>query len=352
MISLFEKKGAREMLGTDIGIDLGTSSILIYVAGQGIVLNEPSVVAVDIETDEIIAMGREAQRMLGRTSDRIQVSCPLSNGVISDFDLTEQMIVRFIKQVAGSAVIMPRVVVCIPEEITEVERMAVIDAVHSAGARKICLIEEPIAAAIGAGMDISGPHGYMVVDIGAGTTDMAVISLGGIAVGRSIKVAGNVFDEEIIKYVRKKYNILIGKRMAEDAKIAIGCVYPRENQENYRIKGRNALTGLPQAVEFSSDEMLEAMISPAMQIVKEVQGLLEETPPELMGDIYTDGMVLTGGCAQLYGFDILLAKKTKMPVHVAEEPLNCVAIGAGKSLKYIDLLEDNRGVGINPLLSQ
>lgn len=181
---------------------------------------------------------------------------------------------------------------------------------------------------------------------------MAVISLGGIAVGRSIKVAGNVFDEEIIKYVRKKYNILIGKRMAEDAKIAIGCVYPRENQENYRIKGRNALTGLPQAVEISSDEMLEAMISPAMQIVKEVQGLLEETPPELMGDIYTDGMVLTGGCAQLYGFDILLAKKTKMPVHVAEEPLNCVAIGAGKSLKYIDLLEDNRGVGINPLLSQ
>lgn len=338
------------MLGTDIGIDLGTSNLLIYVSGQGIVLNEPSVIAVNIETDEIVAMGEKAQKMLGRTSDRIKVVCPLSNGVISDYDLTEQMIIHFIKKVAGSMVFMPRVVVCIPGEITEVERRAVIDAVHSAGARKICLIEEPVAAAIGAGLDISGPHGYMVVDIGAGTTDMAVISLGGVATGRSIKIAGNRFDEEIIKFVRKKYNIIIGKRMAEDTKIAIGGVYPREEAEYFRVKGRNALTGLPQWVDVSSDEVLEAMISPAMLIVKEVQGLLEETPPELMGDIYTDGLVLTGGGAHIFGFDTLIAKKTRMPVTVAEEPEKCVAIGAGKSLKYIDDLEDDKTASINPLM--
>ena len=340
------------MPGTDIGIDLGTANILIYISGKGIVLEEPTIVAVDNETEEIIAFGREAQRMLGRTSNKVRVVCPLSNGVISDYDLTEQMIIRFVKQVASSMLFMPRVVVCIPGEVTEVERRAVIDAVHAAGARKICLVEEPIAAAMGAGLDISSPHGSMVVDIGAGTTDMAVISLGGMAVNRSIKIAGNTFDDDIIKYVRKKYNIIIGKRMAEEAKIAVSCVFPRQEEDKvppFRIKGRNALTGLPQAVEVSSDEIMEAILPSAMAIVREVQALLEETPPELMGDIYEDGMMLTGGGALIYGFDRLLAKKAKMPVRVAEEPLHCVAQGAGHCLGYIDLMQTEEQGSLNPL---
>lgn len=340
------------MPGTDIGIDLGTANILIYISGKGIVLEEPTIVAVDNETEEIIAYGREAQRMLGRTSDRVRVVCPLSNGVISDYDLTEQLIIRFVKQVASSMLFMPRVVVCIPGEVTEVERRAVIDAVHAAGARKICLVEEPVAAAMGAGLDISSPHGSMVVDIGAGTTDMAVISLGGMAVNRSIKIAGNTFDDDIIKYVRKKYNIIIGKRMAEEAKIAVSCVFPRQEDDRvqpFRIKGRNALTGLPQAVEISSEEVMEAILPSAMLIVREVQSLLEETPPELVGDVYEDGMMITGGGALIYGFDRLLSKKTKMPVRIAEEPLHCVAQGAGQCLGFIDLMQTEDQGSLNPL---
>ena len=340
------------MPGTDIGIDLGTANILIYISGKGIVLEEPTIAAVDNESGEIIAFGREAQKMMGRTSDRVRVVCPLSNGVISDYDLTEQIIIRFVKKVASSMLFMPRVVVCIPGEVTEVERRAVIDAVHAAGARKICLVEEPIAAAMGAGLDISSPHGGMVVDIGAGTTDMAVISLEGMAVNRSIKVAGNTFDEDIIKFVRKKYNIIIGKRMAEEVKKEISCVSPRKGEDQvapFRIKGRNALNGLPQAVEITSEEIMEAILPSAMLIVREVQALLEETPPELVGDVYEDGMMLTGGGALIYGFDTLLAQKTKMPVHVAEEPMQCVAKGAGQCLSFIDLMQGDSRTSLNPL---
>lgn len=337
------------MLGTDIAIDLGTSKIQIYVSNQGIVLSEPSVVAVDVESDQIVAIGEEAYQMVGRTSDRVAVTYPMSGGVIADFGLVEQVIKYFIKKVSGSMVFMPRVIVCIPGEITEVEKRAVVNAVSSSGVRKICLLEEPVAAAIGAGMDITGPHGCLVVDMGGGTTDMAVISLSGVSASRSIKIAGNNFDDAVIKYVRKKYNLLIGKRMAEEAKIAIGCVYPREQPVVHRIKGRNTLTGLPQWVDFTSDEMLEALIDPAMQIIRSMQDMLEETPPELIGDVYTDGVVLTGGTCQLYGFDTLIAKKTRLPVHVAEEPENCVVLGAGKALKYMDEMDGDGPAVLNPL---
>ena len=245
--------------------------------------------------------------------------------------------------------VMPRVVVSVPCGITEVEKRAVVDSISSAGARKICLIEEPVAAALGAGMEIETPHGCLVIDVGGGTTDMAVISLSGIAISRSIKVAGNVFDEAVIKYVRKKYNLIIGAKMAESAKIAIGCVYPRKEMQEFRVKGRNALSGLPQWADITCDEMLEALIDPAMQIVRTVQDMLEKTPPELMGDIYTDGVVLTGGSAQLYGFPALISKKTKMPVRLPEDPQDCVALGAGKAIKFIDDMENKNYGVLNPL---
>jgi rod shape-determining protein MreB len=341
------------VLGTDAAIDLGTSKIQIYVNGRGIVVDEPSVVAINSDTEELVAVGKEAYRMVGRTSDRISVFYPLSNGVISDFATVEQMLGRFLKQVSSSMVFMPRVVACIPGEVTEVEKRAVVNAISSHGVRKICLIEEPVAAAIGAGIDISTPHGSLVVDIGAGTTDMAVISLSGVATMRSVKVAGNSFDEAVIKYVKKKYNLIIGKRMAEEAKLAIGCVYPQEEQQTFRIKGRNALTGLPQWVDFTSDEMLEALIDLAMQIAREIQEMLEDTPPELVGDIYTDGITLTGGSALLYGFETLISKKTRLPVRVAEDPRSCVVLGAGKALKYIDELDENHEFGaMNPLSAE
>lgn len=337
------------MLGTDIALDLGTSSVKIYLDGKGIVLNEPAVVAVNLETDEIVATGKEAYAMVGRTSDKIQVCHPLSGGVISDFDLAKVLIETYLKRVSANQVIMPRVVVSIPCAITEVEKRAVVDAISAAGVRKICPIEEPVAAALGAGLKISEPHGSLVVDIGGGTTDMAVISLNGIAISRSVKVAGDTFDEAIIKYVRRKYNLIIGRHMAEECKIMIGCVFPRKEILTFRVKGRNAMTGLPQWADISSDEVLEALIDSAMQIIRMVQEMLENTPPELMGDIYTDGMVLTGGSAQIFGIDELIAKKTKMPVRIAENPQDCVALGAGKATKFIDSLEGNSYGILNPL---
>jgi len=337
------------VLSTDIAIDLGTSNVKIYLDGKGIVLNEPAVVAVNAETNAVVATGREAYAMVGRTSARIRVSHPLSGGVISDFDLARYLISVYLKKINAGRVVMPRVVVSVPCKITEVEKRAVVDAVSAAGMRKICLIEEPVAAAMGAGMDISAPHGVLVVDVGGGTTDMAVLSLRGIAVSRSLKVAGNAFDGAIVKYIRRKYNLIIGQRMAESAKIAVGCVFPRKELLTFRVKGRNAMTGLPQWVDLSSDEALEALIDSAMQIVRTIQEMLEKTPPELMGDIYTDGMVLTGGSAMLYGLDRLLAKKTRMKVTVADDPQDCVALGAGKAIQFIDDLE-NKAYGVpNPL---
>lgn len=337
------------MLGTDIAIDLGTSAVKIYLDGKGIILNEPAVVAVNVETDEVVAIGSEAYKMVGRTSDKIDVSHPLCNGVISNFDLAQYLISTYLKKISGSKVFMPRVVVSVPCQITEVEKRAVVDAISAAGVRKICLIEEPVAAALGAGVDISTPHGTLIVDIGGGTTDMAVLSLSGIAISRSVKVAGNAFDEAIVKYIRRKYNLIIGQHMAEEAKIAIGCVYPRKDLSSHRVKGRNAMTGLPQWADISCDEILEALIEPAMQIVRTIQEMLEKTPPELMGDVYTDGIILTGGSAQLYGVDTLISKKAKMPVNVAQDSQICVALGAGKAIQFIDDMQ-NKGYGVlNPL---
>ncbi|MDF2632260.1 MAG: rod shape-determining protein [Caproiciproducens sp.] len=337
------------MLGTDIAIDLGTSAVKIYLDGKGIILNEPAIVAVNVETDEVVATGKEAYAMVGRTSDKIDVCHPLCNGVISNFDMAQYLISTYLKKISSSKVFMPRVVVSVPCQITEVEKRAVVDAISAAGVRKICLIEEPVAAALGAGVDISTPHGTLVVDIGGGTTDMAVLSLSGIAISRSVKIAGNVFDEAIIKYIRRKYNLIIGQRMAEEAKKAIGCVYPRKDLSKHRVKGRNAMTGLPQWADISCDEMLEALIEPAMQIVRMIQEMLEKTSPELMGDVYTDGIILTGGSAQLYGIDTLISKKVKMPVNIAPDSEICVALGAGKAIKFIDDME-NKGYGVlNPL---
>ena len=337
------------MLGTDIAIDLGTSTVKIYLDGKGIILKEPAVVAYNVETEEVVAIGSEAYAMVGRTSDRIDVVQPLCNGVISNFDLAQYLISHYMKKISGSKVFMPRVVVSVPCLITEVEKRAVVDAISSAGVRKICLIEEPVATAMGAGVKIDEPHGTLIVDIGGGTTDMGVLSLSGIAISRSIKTAGNAFDEAIIKYIRRKYNLIIGKRMAEEAKIAIGCVYPRKEMVKHRVKGRNAMTGLPQWADISCDEMLEALIEPAMQIIRTVQEMLERTPPELMGDVYSDGIILTGGSAQLFGFDKLISKKAKMAVHIAEEPDMCVARGAGLAIKYIDDIENKAYGVLNPL---
>lgn len=345
----FNKNGCDFLAGTDLAIDLGTSMTKVYLEGKGIVLNEPSVVAVNVETEEVVATGSEAYSMIGRTSDKIKVCLPLEGGVISDFDLAQYMIGAYLKKVSQNHVVMPRVVVSVPCKITEVEKRAVVDAVSASGVRKICLIEEPVAAALGAGVDISQPHGTLVVDIGGGTTDMAVLSLSGIAISRSIKIAGNAFDEAIIKYIKKKYNLLIGRRMAENAKLAIGCVYPRKDVSTFRVKGRNAMTGLPQWADITSDEILEALIDQVMQIILVIQEMLEKTPPELMGDVYSDGMILTGGSAQLFGFDNLISKKAKMPVHIADEPQKCVAIGAGKATRFIDDIENKAYGVLNPL---
>ena len=332
------------MIGTDIAIDLGTSRFKVYLDGKGIVVSEPSIIAVDNLTDEVIAIGSDAYDMLGRTSERITVSRPLSNGVISNFSMAE-------KQISSSRVFMPRVVVSVPCNVTEVEKRAVVEAITAAGVRKVCLIEEPVAAAIGAGVDIAVPHGTMIVDIGEGATDMAVISLNGIAVANSCNIAGASFNDAIVKYVRKKFNLIIGDRTAEEAKIAIGCAYPRKTLLKYTLKGRNAMNGLPETTEMNSDEMIEALIEPAISIVRTVQETLEATPPELLADIFTDGIYLTGGSANLYGFSTLLSKKTKIPVVTFENPENCVVLGAGKAIKYLDKM-DTRGHGkLNPLVA-
>lgn len=337
------------MAGTDVALDLGTSYVKIYLDGRGIVLSEPAVVCVNVEKDEVTAVGSEAYAMLGRTSDRMNVCSPLSGGVISHFDLAKYLIETCLKKINLSHVVMPRVVVSVPCEITEVEKRAVVDAISSTGVRKVCLIEEPVAAALGAGLSISKPHGSFVVDVGGGATDMAVISLFGIAISSSIRVAGNVFDESVTRYVRKKYNILIGQRMAEQCKIAIGCVFPRREQQTFRVKGRNAMTGMPQWADVTSDEMLDALTDDAMKIVREVQGILEKTPPELMGDISTEGIVLTGGSSQLYGLDQLISRKTNLSVRVADDPQNCVARGAGLAIPYIDDMESGGAEKLNPL---
>ena len=323
----------------DIGIDLGTANILVTIKGKGIVLREPSVVAVDSNTNDVLAVGREARRMLGRTPGNIVATRPLREGVISNYTVTERMLKYFISRVCGRFVFAPRIMICIPSQVTEVEKKAVIDAATQAGARKVYLIEEPIAAAIGAGIDISKPCGNMVVDIGGGTTDIAVISLGGSVVSTSLKVAGDKFDEYIVKYIKKKHNIMIGERTAEDLKINIGCVYPKIQDTEMDIRGRDLIDGLPKTVTVYSSEMLEALIEPALMIVDAVHSVLERTPPELAADISDKGIYMTGGGCLVDGLDKLLQEKTGINVMIAQDAISCVALGTGKALDTLDSLD-------------
>ena len=327
--------------GADIGIDLGTASILVYINGKGVVLKEPSVVAYDTNTNEIKAIGEEARLMIGRTPGNIKAVRPLRQGVISDYTITEKMIRYFIQKALGKRTFRrPRISVCVPSHITEVERKAVEDATINAGAREVFIIEEPVAAAIGAGIDIAKPCGNMIVDIGGGTTDIAVISLGGTVVSDSLKVAGDDFDEAIVRYMRRKHNLLIGERTAEEIKI--GTCYKRDEELTLDVRGRNLVTGLPKTVTMTSDETLEALTESANKIVDMVHAVLEKTPPELAADIADRGIVLTGGGALLYGMEKLLEERTGIPTMIAEDPMNCVAIGTGK---YIDFITEY-GMGV------
>ena len=328
--------------GQDIGIDLGTATVIAYVKGKGIVLREPSVVAVDNNTGNVLAVGKEARRMLGRTPGNIVATRPLREGVISSYTETEKMLKYFIGKVCGKFVFAPRIMICVPSQVTEVEKKAVIDAASQAGARKVYLIEEPIAAAIGAGIDIAKPCGNMVVDIGGGTTDIAVISLGGSVVSTSLKVGGDKFDEYIVKYIKKKHNVIIGERTAEDLKISIGCVYPRMQDVEMDIRGRDLSSGLPKTISVKSSEMLEALIEPAMMIVDAVHSVLEKTPPELAADISDKGIYMTGGGCLVEGLDKLLQEKTGINVMIAQDAVSCVALGTGKALDNLDSLEGKR----------
>lgn len=321
---------------TDIGIDLGTANVLVYIKGKGIVVHEPSVVAINRDDNSVVAVGEEARLMIGRTPGNIVAKRPLKEGVISDYDATEKMIKYFIRKAVGKRLRMkPRVAVCVPSGVTEVEKKAVIDAAKEAGAGVVELIEEPIAAAIGSGLDISKACGSMVVDIGGGTADVAVISLGAIVVSNSLKVAGDNFDDAIIRYMRKKHNLLIGERTAEQIKVTIGTAYPRPQVVKMDVRGRNLITGLPKTLTVTSDEMLEALAEPVSAIVDAVHSVLEHTPPELASDIADRGIVMTGGGSMLYGLDKLIEEKTKIKTIVAENALSCVAIGTGKYVEYL-----------------
>ena len=331
-------------LRADIGIDLGTASVLVYLKGKGVILKEPSVVAIDQNTDKLLAVGKEASQMLGRTPGNITAIRPLKDGVISDYGITQRMLKYFIKKSAGNSLFKPRVIVCVPSGITGVEKRAVIDATNQSGAIKTYLIEEPIAAAIGAGIDISEPNGNMVIDIGGGTTDVAVISLGGIVVSRSIKIAGDECDEAITRYIRKKFNMMIGERSAEELKHSIGSAYQRETEIYKDIRGRNLLTGLPLNVTINSTDMLEALKEPVQEIVEAILTVLERTPPELASDIGEKGIILTGGGALLYGLDQLITERTGIEVRIADDPVACVAKGTGISLDSLELLDSGTGL--------
>lgn len=327
---------------TDIGIDLGTASILVYIRGKGVVLKEPSVVAYDRDTENIKAIGEEARLMLGRTPGNIVAIRPLRQGVISDYKVTEQMMKYFIDKAIGRKIFRrPLIAVCVPSGVTEVERKAVEDATRMAGARDVRIIEEPIAAAIGAGIDIQEPCGNMIVDIGGGTSDIAVISLGGTVVSTSVKIAGDDFDEAIVRYMRKKHNLLIGERTAEDIKIKIGSAYPRAEADYMDVRGRNLVTGLPKTVRISSEETEEALRETTAQIIEAIHGVLEKTPPELAADIAARGIVLTGGGSLLRGLEDLISTKTGINTVTAEEPMTAVAIGTGR---YVELLAESKGL--------
>ncbi|MEG1256493.1 rod shape-determining protein MreB [Clostridium sp.] len=329
-------------IGTDMGIDLGTATVLVYMKGKGIILKEPSVVAIDKNVNKVLAVGEEARKMIGRTPGNIVAIRPLRDGVISDYDVTEKMLEHFIKKACGKRKMStPRVVMCVPCEATEVERRAVEDAARNAGAKKVLLIEEPLAAAIGAGLDITKASGNMVIDIGGGTTDIAVISLGGMVVRESIKTAGDNFDDAIIRYIRKKHKLMIGERTAEDLKISIGCAYPKKEDIKAEIRGRDLITGLPKNITVYSSEMQEALKDQAYEIAECAHSVLEKTPPELAADIADKGIIITGGGGLLDGLDKLIEEVTHVPVYVAEDSVSCVAVGTGKMLDFVDKLDDS-----------
>ena len=332
------------MFSKDIGIDLGTANTLVYMRGKGIIIREPSVVAVDVKMDRVRYVGQEAKDVIGRTPGSIVAVRPLKDGVIADFDMTTSMLQEFIRKAlkgrafAGSRV---RVIICIPSGVTAVERRAVKEATQNAGAKRVSIIEEPMAAAIGAGLPVAEPTGSMIVDVGGGTSEVAVISLGGIVTSRSVRVAGDEFDSSIINYIKKKYNLLIGERTAENIKIAIGSAYPySDNEPSMDIKGRNLLNGLPENITITSEEIREALSEPLSHVIEAIKVTLEKTPPELAADIIDQGIMLAGGGALLKGLDLLIHSETGMPVKVAERPLDCVADGTGKVLENIDKLID------------
>jgi rod shape-determining protein MreB len=325
----------------DIGIDLGTATVLVYVKGRGIVLQEPSVVAIDRDNRKMLAVGEEAHRMIGRTPGNIIAIRPLQDGVIADYDVTEMMLRYFVHKVCGRKIISrPRIMVCIPSGVTTVEKRAVLEAAKQIGAKKTYLIEEPVAAAIGAGLDISQPLGNMIVDIGGGTTDVAVLSLGHIVYSQSIRMAGNKFDDALIRYIRKEFNVMIGERTAEELKISIGTAYPEDRDQTTEIRGRNLVTGLPKNITITSRQTYEALHEPIQAIIDCIFHVLERTPPELSADLSERGIVMTGGGSLLHGLDRLINEKTGIPVHVAEEAVSCVALGTGKGLDWIDKLDN------------
>lgn len=329
------------MFSRDIGIDLGTANTLVFMKGKGIIMREPSVVAVDTRHDAVRFVGTEAKEVIGRTPGSIVAVRPLKGGVIADFDITASMLQIFIKKVFNNSIFArPRVIICIPSGVTEVEKRAVKEAAFKAGARQVSIIEEPMAAAIGAGLPVAEATGSMIVDIGGGTSEVAVISLGGIVVSRSVRVGGDAFDASIIQYIKKKYSLLIGERTAEDIKIAIGSAYPYEGEDTMEIKGRNLIDGLPKNITITSEEIREALQDSLASVLEAIRVTLERTPPQLAADIIDHGITLSGGGALLRGLDSLISKETGMPVNVAENPLDCVAMGTGKVLEDIDRLKE------------
>ncbi|MBP3921886.1 MAG: rod shape-determining protein [Ruminiclostridium sp.] len=332
------------MFSKDIGIDLGTANTLVYMRGKGIIIREPSVVAVDVKQDRVRYVGQEAKDVIGRTPGSIVAVRPLKDGVIADFDMTTSMLQAFIRKALKGRSFGPsrvRVIICIPSGVTAVERRAVKEAAQNAGAKRVSIIEEPMAAAIGAGLPVADPTGSMIVDIGGGTSEVAVISLGGIVSSRSVRVAGDEFDSAIINYIKKKYNLLIGERTAENVKTAIGSAYPyTDNEPSMDIKGRNLLNGLPENITITSEEIREALSEPLSHVIDAIKVTLEKTPPELAADIIDQGITLAGGGANLKGLDLLIHAETGMPVKIAERPLDCVADGTGKVLENIDKLVD------------
>ena len=323
---------------TDIGIDLGTSSVLVYVKGKGIVLREPSVVAIDNNTGNIVRIGKEALQMVGRAPENVSIVRPLKDGVISQYSATLKMLQHFIKEACGSVFVRPRVMISVPCEISEAEEMTIMNVVNQAGARQTILIEEPVAAAIGAGINIDAPQGHLVVDIGGGTTDIAVISYGGVVVSKSVRIAGNELDEAIMSYMRKRYKVLIGERTAEEIKIKVGKVFDVSTKKpsEIKVKGRCLVKGLPKVVSFSASETLDAIMEPLTAIIDTICLVIEQTPPELLGDVYKNGIMLTGGGSKLTGLDKLIEKTTGLRTRVASDPVSCVALGEGRSLENLE----------------